>query len=203
MNYLEKICCRWIAALFAVHIEASQSVSSVDQSCLSLCNLMDYSMPGFPVHHQLLELAQIHVNRVGDAIQPSHPVIPFSSFLQSFLESASFLMSQFFKSGSQVLELQLQHWSFLNRNWFPLGWPSWISFQSKGFSSLLQHHSPKASVLQCSALFTVQLSHPYMTTGKTIALIRWTFVDKVMSLLFNTVSRLVIAFVPRSKCLLI
>ena len=69
--------------------------------------------------------------------------------------------------------------------------------------SLLQHHSSKASILQCSAFFTVQLSHPYITTGKTIALTRWTFVDKVMSLLFNMLSRLVITFLPRSKCLLI
>ena len=69
--------------------------------------------------------------------------------------------------------------------------------------SLLQHHSSKASVLQCSAFFMVQLSHPYMTTGKTVVLTRWMFVDKVMSLLFNMVSRLVIAFLPRSKCLLI
>ena len=69
--------------------------------------------------------------------------------------------------------------------------------------SLLQHHGSKASILQCSAFFIVQLSHPYMTTGKTIALIRQTFVDKVMSLLFNMLSRLVITFLPRSKCLLI
>ena len=69
--------------------------------------------------------------------------------------------------------------------------------------SLLQHHSSKASILQLSAFFMVQLSHPYMTTGKTIALTRWTFVIKVMSLLFNMLSRLVIAFLPRSKCLLI
>ena len=69
--------------------------------------------------------------------------------------------------------------------------------------SLLQHHSSKASILQCSASFTVQLSHPYMTTGKTIALTRWTFVGKVMSLLFNMLSRLVITFLPRSKHLLI
>ena len=69
--------------------------------------------------------------------------------------------------------------------------------------SLLQHHSSKASILQCSAVFIVQFSHPYMTTGKTIALARWTFVGKVMSLLFNMLSRLVIAFLSRSKCLLI
>ena len=69
--------------------------------------------------------------------------------------------------------------------------------------SLLQHHSSKASILQCSGFFIIQFSHPYMTTGKTIALTRWTFVDKVMSLLFNILSRLVIIFLPRNKCLLI
>ena len=75
--------------------------------------------------------------------------------------------------------------------------------QSKGLSSILQHHSSKASILQHSDFFIVQLSHPYMTSGKTIALTRWTFVGKVMSLHFNMLSRLVIAFLPRSKCLLI
>ena len=88
--------------------------------------------------------------------------------------------------------------------------PGLISFRMDGLDllvvqgtlkSLLQHHSSKASILRCSAFFTVQLSHPYMTTGKTIALTRWTFVDKVMSLLLNMLSRLVITFLPRSKCL--
>ena len=82
-------------------------------------------------------------------------------------------------------------------NWFDL-----LAFQGT-LKSLLQHHSSKASILQCLGFFIVQLSHPYMTTGKTIALTRWTSVDKVMSLLFNMLSRLVITFLPRSKCLLI
>ena len=77
------------------------------------------------------------------------------------------------------------------------------SLQSKTLNSLLQHHRSKPSILQCSAFFIGQLSHPYLTTGKTIALTRWTFVGKVMSLLFNMLSRLIIAFLPRSKCLLI
>ena len=84
-----------------------------------------------------------------------------------------------------------------------LGLTGWISLQSKGLSSLLQHHSSKASILWCSAFFMVQLSHPYMTAGKTIALTRWTFVGKVTSLLFNMLSTLVIAFLPRRKHLLI
>ena len=118
----------------------------------------------------------------------------------------SFQMSQLFASGGQsigvsasasVLPMNIQDWS-------PLGRTGWISLQSKGLSkSLLQHHSSKASILRCSAFFTIQLSQPYMTTGKTIALTRWTFVGKAMSLLFNMLSRLVITFLPRSKRLLI
>ena len=85
---------------------------------------------------------------------------------------------------------------------FRMDWLDLLAVQGTS-KSLLQHHSSKASILWCSAFFTVQLSHPYMTTGKTIALTRWTFVGKVMSLLFNMLSRLVIAFLPRSRCLLI
>ena len=89
------------------------------------------------------------------------------------------------------------------QDWSPLGWTGWISLQSKGLKSLLQHHSSKSSILRCSAFFIVKLSHPYMTTGKTIPLTRQTFVGKVMSLLFNMLSRLVIIFHLRSKRLLI
>ena len=85
---------------------------------------------------------------------------------------------------------------------FPLGWAGWISLQAKGLSSLLQHHSSKAWILQCSAFFIVQFLHPYMTPGKTIALTRWIFFGEVMSLLFNILFRLVIDFLPRSKHLL-
>ena len=85
---------------------------------------------------------------------------------------------------------------------FRMDWLDLLAVQGT-FKSLLQQHSSKASILQCSAFFRVQLSHPYMTTGKTIALTRWTFVDKVMSLLFNMLSRLVINFLPRNKRLLI
>ena len=121
----------------------------------------------------------------------SFSVAPFSSCPQSLPASESFPMSQFFTWGGQsigvsaptsVLPVNTQDSS-------PLGWTGWISLQSKGLSkSLLQHHSSKASILPRSAFFTVQLSHPYMTTGKTIALTRRTFVGKVMSLLFNMLS---------------
>ena len=90
------------------------------------------------------------------------------------------------------------------QNWSPLGWTGWISLQSKGLSTVFSNATvQKHQFFWCSAFFTVQLSHPYMTTGKTIALTRWTFLGKVMSLLFNTLSRLVKTFLPRSKCLLI
>ena len=85
---------------------------------------------------------------------------------------------------------------------FTIDWLDLLEVQ-ESLKSLLEHHRPKASVLLHLAFFIVQLSHPYMTTGKTIALTRWTFVDKVMSLLYNMLSRLVITFLPRSKCLLI
>ena len=85
---------------------------------------------------------------------------------------------------------------------FRMDWLDFLEVQGT-LESLLQHHNSKASILQCSAFFTIQLSHPYTTSGKTIALTRWTFVGKVMSLLFNKLSKLVITFLPRSKCLLI
>ena len=135
----------------------------------------------------------------------SSPVLPFSSCLQSFPVSGSFLMSQFFASGSQSIGVAASA-SVLPMNiqdWFLLRWTCWISLQSKGLSSLLQHHSSKASILWPSAFFIVQLSHPYMTTGKTVTLTRRTFVSKVMSLLFNMLSSLVITILLRSKHLLI
>ena len=132
--------------------------------------------------------------------------VPFSSCLQSFTASGSFLMSQLSASGGQSIRVSAST-SALPMNiqdWFPLGLTGWIFLQSKGLSkSLLQHYSSKASILRRSAFFIVQLSHPYMTTGKTIAWTRRTFVGKVMSLLFNTLSRLVITFLPKSKRLLI
>ena len=136
---------------------------------------------------------------------PSSSVVPFSFCLQSFPASGSFPVSQFFESGGQstgasasasVLPMNIQ-------DWFPLGLTPLISLKSKGLSRILQHRSSKASIFQHSAFFMVQLSHLYMTTGKTIALTWGTFVGKVTSLLFNMLCRLVIAFLPRNKHLLI
>ena len=168
---------------------------------------MNCSTLGFPVLHYLLEFAQTHVHQVGDAIQPSHPVVPFSSCLQSFPASESFPMSWLFISCGQsigasasvsVLPMNIQ-------SWFPLWLTCMFSLLSKKLSRVFssKHHNLKASFLQHSAYCMAQLSHPYMTTGKTIALTIWIFIVKVMSLLFNMQSRFVIAFLLRSKHLLL
>ena len=167
---------------------------------------MDCSTSGFPVHHQRLEFTQTHVHRVGDAIKPSYSLL--SPSVPAFSLSQHQGLFQWVSSSYQVakvLEFQLQHQSF---QWmfrlisFGIDWLDLLPVQGT-LKSLLQHHSSKASFLWCSAFFIVQLSYPYMTTGDTIALIRGTFVGKVVSLLFNMLSRLVIAFLPRSKYLLI
>jgi len=168
---------------------------------------MDCSTPGFPVHHQLPDLAQTHVHRVGDAIQSSHPLLPPSPPAfnlpqhQGLFQSVSSLHQV-----AKVLEFFSFRISPSNEYSrlisFRIDWFDLLAVQGT-LKSLLQHHSSKGSILWCSAFFTVQLSHTYMTTGKIIALTRWTFVGKVMSLLFNMLSRLVIAFLPRNKHLLI
>ena len=134
----------------------------------------------------------------------SSSVIPFSYWLQSFPDSRSFQCVSSSHQVAKVLEFQLQHQSF---KWvfetdFPLEWTGWIPLQSRDLSRVFSN-TTKASVYQHSAFFIVQLSHPYMTTGKTIALARQTFVGKVTSLVFNMMSRLVITFFLRSKHLLI
>ena len=133
-------------------------------------------------------------------------VIPFSSCLQSFQALGSFQVSQFFASGGQSIGVSASA-SFLPIEYsglisFRMDWLDLLAIQGM-LKSFLQHHSSKASILQCADFFMVQLSHPYMTTGKTVPLTKQTFVSKVMSALFNTLSRLVIAFLPRSKHLLI
>ena len=166
---------------------------------------MDCSTPGITVHHQLQEYTQTHVHWVGDAIQPSHPLsIHFFSCLQSCPASGSFQMSQFFASGGQSIGASASVLPMNIQGWFPLGWTGWISLQSKRLSSAFSN-----TTVQEHQFFGAQLSLysnsyiPYMTTRKTIALTRQTFDGKVMSLLFSMLSRLVIAFLPRSKRLLI
>ena len=163
---------------------------------------MDCSTPGFPVRHQFPKLAQTHVHRVSDAIQPSHS-------LSSPSPPASIFSNIRVFSNESVLHIRWpKYWSFSFSISPPNQYSELISFRMDWLDllavqgilkSLLQHHNSKASILQHLAFLIVQLSHPYVTTGKTIALTRWTFVGKVMSLLFKMWSRLVIAFLPRSK----
>ena len=153
-------------------------------------------MPGFPVHHQLPELAQTHVHQVRltsrDVIQLSHPLT--SPSLPVFNLSQHQLFSQWVSSLHQVAKYYIfsfrispsnEHSGLIS---FRMNWLDLLAVQGI-LKSLLQHHSSKSSILQHSTFFIVQLSHSYMTTGKTIALIRWTFVGKVMSLLLNMLSR--------------
>ena len=188
---------------FFFNLSQFSQFSSVSQSCPTLCNPMNHSLPGLPVRHKLLEFT--HAHRVGDAIQPSH-------LLSSPSPPALIPPSIRVLSSESTLHIRWpQYWSFSFSITPSSEHPGLISFRMdwldllavQGTLKSLQHHSSKASIFQRSAFFTVQLSHPYMTTGKTIALTRRTFVGKVMSLLFDMLSRLVITFLPRSKHLLI
>ena len=163
---------------------------------------MDCSSPGLPVYHRLPELTQTHVHWVGDAIQPSHPLLsPFPPAFNLSQHQGLFKWVSSLHQVAKVLEFSFSispcnEYSGLIS--FRIDWFNLLAVQGT-LKSLLQHHSSKASILRHSALFIVQLSHPYMTTGKTITLTRWSFVGIVMSLLLNMLSRLVITFLPRSK----
>ena len=186
-------------------VKMVQSVSSVAQSCVTLCGPMDCSMPGFSVHHQLPELSQTHVHQVSDAIQPSHPLwSPSPSFNLSQHQGLFRWKNQFFTSGGQSIGVSPSAsvlWVSI-QDWFPLGLTGLISLQSKGLSRVFSN-----TTLQKHQFFDTQPSLWYNShiyswlLEKTIALNRQTFVSKVISLLFNMLSRLVIAFFPRSKCL--
>ena len=170
----------------------------VAQSCLTLCNPRDCSTPDFPVHHHsqsLLKLMSI------ESVMPSNHFI----FCCPLLLSSIFPNIRVFS----VLCIRWQkYWSSVSasvhpmniQDWFPLGLTGWISLQSKGLSRVFYNTTvQKHQHFSTQAFFMVQLSHPYMTTGKTIALTRQTFVGKAMALLFNMLSRLIITFLPRSK----
>ena len=153
--------------------------SSVAQLCLTLCDPMDHSMPGLPVHHQLPEFTQTHVHWVSDAIQPSHPLsspfppAPVPPSIRVFSnESTLCIRWPKYWSFSFSIIPSKEHPGLIS---FRMDWLDLLAVQGT-LKSLLQHHSSKPSVLRCSAFFTVQLSHPYMTTGKTIALTRQTLV---------------------------
>ena len=163
---------------------------------------MDCSTPGLPIHHHLPELTQTHVHRVSDAIQPSHLCRPL------LLQPSIFPSIRVFPNESVVHIRWPKYWSssfsispsneYSGLISFMLDWLDLLAVQGT-LKSLLQHHSSKSSTFWHSAFFIVHLSNPYMTTGKTTALTRWTFVGKVMSLLFNMLCRLVITFLPRSN----
>ena len=165
---------------------------------------MNRSTPGLPVHHQLPEFTQTHVYQVSDAIQPlilCRPLLLLPPIPPSI---------RVFSNESALRMRWPKYWSFsfsiipskeMGLISFRMDWLDLLAVQGT-LKRLLQHHSSKASILRRSDFFTVQLSHPYMTTGETIALTRRTFVGKVMSLLLNMLSRLVITFLPRSKHLL-
>ena len=154
-----------------------------------------------PCLHQLPEFTQTHVHWVSDAIQPFHPLLsPPPPALNLSQNQGLFKWVSSLHQVAKILKFQLQNQSGLIS--FSMDWLDLLAVQGT-LKSLLQHHSSKTSILKHSAFFIIQLSHPYMTTGKTIALTRWTFVGKVMSLVFNILSRLVITFLSRSKCPLI
>ena len=158
--------------------------SSVAHLCLTLYDPMDCSTPGFPVHHQLSEPTQTHVHHASDAIQPSHLLLSPS------LPACNLISIRVFSNESALCNRWLTYWSISFNISLSNEHPGLISFRMDWLDllavqgtlkSLLQHHSSKTSILQHSAFFTVQLSHPYMTTGKTIALTRQTFVAKYIS----------------------
>ena len=185
---------------------SSVHFSSVTQSGLILCDPMDHSMPGLSVNHQLPEFTQTHVI---ESVMPSNHLILCRPLL---LSHSIFPSIRVFSNESVLCITWPKYWSFSfsispsneysGRISFRIDWLDLLAVQET-LKSLLQHHSSKASILRYSAFFIVQLSHPSMTTGKPIALIRWTFGGKVMCLLFNMLSRLFITLLPRSKRLFI
>ena len=193
------------SGLISFVTESSSSLQSLSHVWLFVCDPMDCSTPGLPVHHQLPEFNQTYVHWVGDAIQPSHPLLsPPPAFNLSQHQG----LFQWVSSSNQ-LAYRSRSFSFsINPSneysgliVFRMNWMNLLAVQGT-LKSHLQRHSSKASILQHSAFFMIQLSCPCMTTGKTIALIRWNFVGKETSLLFNMLIRLVITFLPERKRLL-
>ena len=185
---------------------SSVQFSSVTQSCPTPCDLMNHSTPGLPVHTQ----SRSSVKLVSiESVMPSSHLILCRPLL---LQPSIFPSIRVFSNESVLHIRRPKYWSFSFSISSSKEYSELISFRTDWLDllavqgtlqSLLQHHSSKASILWCSAVFIVQFLHPYMTTGKTIALTRQTFVGKVRSLLFNMLSRFVITFLPRSKHLLI
>ena len=178
--------------------------SSVQSLSLNLCDPADWSTPGFTVHHQhpsLLKLLSIESVIPSNHLILCHPLLRLPSIFPSIrvFSSEAVLHIRWPKYWSFSFNISLSN-EYSKLISFRMDWVDLLAVQAI-LKSLLQHYSSKASILWCSAFFMVQLSHPYMTTGKTIALAIRTFVGKITSLLFNMLSRLVIAFLPRIKCL--
>ena len=177
-------------------------ISSAAQLCPTLCDPMDCSTPGFPVHHQLPEPTQTHVHWIGDAIQPSHSLLSPSPLAFNLSQHQGLLMSQFFASGGQSIGVSASE-SVLPMNiqvWFPLGFTGWISLQSKQLSRVTSP-TPRFKSINSSALnfvYSPTLASIY-DYWKNHSFDRWTFVGKVMSLLFNMLFRLVIAFSSKEQ----
>ena len=180
----------------------SVQFSSVAHSCLTLWDPMNCSTPGLPVHHQLPEFTQTHAHRVSDDSSHfilCHPLLllpPIPPSITVF-SNESTLRMRWPKNYSFSFSISpsSEHLGLIS---FRMDWLDLLAVQGT-LKSLLQYHSSKASIFLRSAFFIVQFSHPYMTTGKTIALTRRTFVGKVMSLLFNMLSRLVMSFLPSKE----
>ena len=182
--------------------------SSIAQLCPTLCDPMDCSTPGLSVHHQLLESSLLKLMSVESVMTSNHLILCHPLLLLPSI----FPSIRVFSCESTLHIRWPKYWSFSFRIspsnehsgliFFRMDWLNLLAVQGTSQESS-PNHSSKASILWHSAFFIVQLSHPYMTTGKTIALTRWTFVGKVMSLLFNMLFRLVITVLPRSKCVLI
>ena len=197
----------WINLLifFSILLCKFHSVHFSPSVTYDLCDAMDCSMPGLPVYNQLPEFTQTHVHWFGDAIQPSHllnpslPAINLSQHQGLSNESALHIRWPKYWSFSVNISSSNEYSGLIS---FRMDWLDILAVQGI-LKSILQHHSSKTWIFQCSAFFRVQLSHPYMIAGKAIALTRWTFVGKLMSLLFNMLSRLFITFLPKRKRLLI
>ena len=196
-----------MAIIFIISIVSFSSVqfSSVAHR-VGLCTAMNHSSPGLPVHHQLQSSPKLMC--IESVMPSSHLILcclllllpPIPPSIRVFSNESTLCMRwPKYLSFSFSISPSNEHPGLVS---FRMDWLDLLALQG-ALKSLLQHHSSKASILRRSAFFTVQLSHPYMTIGKTIALTRRTFVCKVMSLLFNMLSRLVITFLPRSKRLLI
>ena len=164
---------------------------------------MDCSTPDLPVHHQLLKLAQTHVHRVSDAIQPSHPLSLPSPPAFNLSQHQGLPQSQLFSSDGQSIGASASASVLPIQDWFPLELTGLISLLSKGLSRVLSSTTVWKQKFFSSQPSLWSNSHIHTTIGKIIALPVWTLVSKVISFLFNMLSRFVIAFLPRSKCLLI